>query len=115
MFKIPKRPFKTFNDYMADVRLNNRHHKQFPCPNCDGLGRYRRAEDHDPYEGWKLADWFICPICKGTGETSKEQYKFFYNNKIKNWQEDACILRAKNQALKKLSPFEIQLLGIRTC
>lgn len=80
--------------------------KKFPkgmigCWQCDGEGKAYRFEDHDPIEGYKMADKKTCLMCGGSGRLDDDMlladyaaYKRIYteNNKIE--EESKVMLKS---------------------
>lgn len=123
---VPPRPFKNFDAYVNEWRRrfsdSASKEKEAPCRTCRGCGRVRKFKDRDPIEGYKLAPWYDCANCQGTGTEpgGMEALKTIYKADIKDWQERhrkaLIILRKQKIALNKvravLSREELDLLNL---
>lgn len=118
----PKAPYKTLRDYVVwrykhtpfgdkliDVKL-------WPCQACDGAGRYRKEEDRDCVEGYKMAPWYKCEACGGTQCGPKylvalafEVIMADHRKALDEWTRVDRLIRS---ARKKLTPEERAVLGI---
>lgn len=88
----------------------------WPCPQCNGLGR-----DWDPddppciIEGNKMRNRITCPHCKGTCVTSRSEWQRMRDAAVARYNADARERRAQRavmrQALDKLTPEEAAALG----
>lgn len=113
--KLPDRPFKTFQDFI-NYKRGSRPERQLPCLACDGFGKVHDEKDYDAYEGWKLAPWYKCSACRGTGEGSISSYKDAWHRRLWEWKAlyDKILARRKlwDSAWKKLTPAERDELGM---
>jgi hypothetical protein len=89
------------------------HHNanEFPCIDCQGIGKYRRWEDRCPIEGWKMAPWVKCPHCK-TGIVSKEKFMAWYNAQMAKYNDNMSLYKEKLQRYRELE--EIKKLAVKT-
>jgi hypothetical protein len=53
---------------------NNKKKGDYPCLACQGEGTYRKIEDRDEIEGYKLAPRYTCEPCNGTGIGDKDAF-----------------------------------------
>ena len=97
--------------------LSNRWRKNgcsYPCLVCGGDGWYRKIEDRDPVEGYKLAPSYDCESCKGTGGGTKEQFKAHYDTQVKHDKEQIAQFQAQletfTQALSLLTPDQVKIM-----
>jgi hypothetical protein len=117
--KIPKKPWATFDDYLFELRRDNSrsHGEAFPCLVCDGRGQVRREEDYDSMEGWKLAPWYKCTACNGTGEGTREAIRGAWRKALWEWHEKAVKARERRKAemsvIKQLKRAKIDLTILR--
>lgn len=71
----------------------------------------------DPAEGYKMARHVVCPTCDGGGGVSKSAFVTMvwkpmmkrYRIELDEWKK---INSVKQAALKKLTPYEIAVLGL---
>lgn len=97
------------------------------CPGCNGHGKQRDIKDLDPVEGYKLAPYYKCFMCKGEGviipNNNKrytacvaywEVYNKFLDDEAKKENHDR-LNKAKliKQAKSKLSKDELKALGVK--
>lgn len=119
--KLPKRPFKNLDEFIGCKRNKyNRANRtrDYPCLVCEGFGKVRDESEYDSYEGYKLANWYICSACYGTGETARHHYQAAYASEIAAWKRnyDKIKLRRNTylRAARKLTPKERQVLDVNT-
>jgi hypothetical protein len=115
--ELPKKPYDSFYDYVMAQRQRCSHDRAYPCFNCDGRGKVRDPKDRDPYEGYKLAPWYTCNTCNGSGESSRSVYKAMYKKTIDNWRDRYAEAKKRRdvwlRAYHKLTPLERLVLGVR--
>ena len=85
----------------------------FPCLSCRGEGTYKKFEDRDEIEGYKLAPRYNCESCEGTGIGPKEVFLSYIESqnqeskdKIAKFENDVHTLTA---AIRKLSSEELDV------
>lgn len=114
-------PIGTIDDYRRGVM---RHHAReyrvnnprfFPCSNCEGAEWiYDPNDPPDIIEGNKGRRTIKCPVCKGTGETSRKEFiERFKKAKARQKnliEKKKAQIRATQAALNKLTPEEFQLI-----
>lgn len=99
--ELPKRPWKNFEDYLKNLdRAHHGRNVMYPCMYCNGFGKVRRMEDRDPIEGFKLAPWYKCTPCDGTGNSSRMEHEIRYKNLILKWKEKYADAKAQRDAEK---------------
>ena len=86
----------------------------FPCLACKGYGWIHRDEDFDCVEGYKLAPRYTCKKCGGTGQSSRKEFKVFYDRSIHRYKSELTewkrLSALKKSAISKLSKEEIKAL-----
>ena len=116
MIERPTRPWKNLQDAKRDLGNSFRTYKadEFPCLNCHGRGKYRDQRDSDPIEGYKLAPWYQCRTCDGTGMGSREQFMACYRERMADYRQaiqEYDQQKARFEILReKLSDEELDLL-----
>lgn len=113
--KLPARPYKNLREFIRKRYFLYRG-CDYPCVSCEGRGRYQNSEDRDPYEGYKLAPWYICEACQGTGEGPRKPVYQEYKNEIDRWKaavKETLKVRVIIDGIrKKLTPEELKVLGL---
>lgn len=88
----------------------------WPCLKCRGEGGYHKPEDRDCYEGYKMAPWYKCAACEGTGEGPKAKIVALYKEYMAKYRAELAAWKAKDRlrkaALKKLTTKEREALGL---
>lgn len=118
----PERPYKSFEDFRRvkcrwifdkDKELDCTF---YPCQHCGGKGRYRKEEDRDVIEGYKLAPWYKCQACNNTGRGPKEPLVAEYKAAIAKWRKELAEWKVANKkrksALAKLTKEDRKVLGL---
>lgn len=86
----PKRPYKNFSDFRIYQHRGDQKKLQdinfYPCLFCEGYGKVRNIDDCDPIEGYKLAPWYKCSQCKGTGRSSRKEFRKAYYEVMQNYR-----------------------------
>lgn len=88
----------------------------WPCPQCDGLGRDWDPDDPPcPIEGNKMRNRITCPRCKGTRVTTRSEWQQMRDAAVARYNADARERMAQRavmrQALDKLTTEEAAALG----
>lgn len=120
----PRRPARSLDDFriLFTGRAVHKHGAKrvdspnfWPCIECSGGGRVRDPADRDPVEGYKLAPWHKCSLCKGTGKGTKEAIKAIYDKAVADYRAARDkfdrLTKARRQALKKLTKEEKQAIA----
>lgn len=88
----------------------------WPCCACGAVGKYRKPEDRDCNEGYKMAPWYTCEACGGTGCGPKylvalafEAIMADHRKELAEWTRVDRLIRS---ARKKLTPEERAVLEI---
>lgn len=89
MIEKPQKPYKNFEECR---RLHSgRYHRDdpefIPCLACSGRGHVRDPKDRDLIEGYKLAPWYDCKSCNGTGRGTKKELMDYYRERLADWKE----------------------------
>jgi hypothetical protein len=100
--------------------------KPLPCMCCKGEGKDYSWADHDPIEGYKMANLHSCSFCEGTGTIRPDDPRYeavkAYHTTMKriNTEEEKKKLQEKitkdriiEKALSKLTKQEIDILGLK--
>lgn len=114
----PKRPYKSFDHYMAHVRLRAvGDWIQYPCTRCDGRGRVIAPGEHpDIIEGYKMSRRITCPLCEGTRGVDRgtrlEMYRAImvaWAGRLTDWR---VLDKARRVALRKLTRADRKALNL---
>ncbi len=118
MKQKPNKPYKNIHDcrsrigwLYASKKLSSSDF--WPCFTCLGRGKVYNPEDHDPVEGYKMADIHSCPHCVD-GNIGYKAFKKVYatyvshhREEVSRWREEKKILEL---AYRKLTPEEIKVI-----
>ena len=118
--KLPKRPYKNFDDFYKKNILGCNKDVEWPCFLCDGYKKIHHWEDRDPYEGYKMAPLYTCHQCNGTGQTTKQQWKDQYKSEIDQWKQRYALAKQKRDLQSQLITLakqhftkqQLQLIGL---
>lgn len=89
----PARKIRSLRDvcdsilYLASESIQKKLRNKWPCPTCYGTGKVRDPAERCPIEGYKMADWYTCTSCGGSGETNKEHIQQIYKVHQNKYQE----------------------------
>lgn len=118
----PERLYRSVRDWIAKRFLWSqpestlRDPNFWPCLECGGKGKVHKEEDRDCIEGYKLAPWYQCEHCAGTGEWPKAKVKEAYQEVVKEFKARLEAWKAQDalrrSGLRKLSEKERQALGL---
>lgn len=116
----PEKIYKNLQDCVEDMSRLVSSNKVFgiakyPCFKCSGRGWDYDINDHDPVEGYKMAEHIKCNYCNGTGIVSKKDFvESYYKPRVEKYkkelQEYKQFKKLVKIALKKLTKKDIKVL-----
>lgn len=117
----PTRQYTSIRDYIAKrfilgPRAKLADPNWWPCLICDARGGYHKEEDRDEYEGYKLAPWYACGACGGTGQGPKKAVEEAYRTITANFRAELAAWKEaevhRKTGLAKLTQEEKVALGL---
>ncbi len=120
--KTPKKPYKSFGEFVHKITRSSMKTYPYPCLNCSGYGRLRDPDAYcDPVEGYKMAGTIPCQFCKKTGEGTEDSYKKLYKEELEKWRSLRNNISSSNlelldlcEKLKrvKVTNRQLELIGV---